>query len=432
MARTRKTRRISKTEILIRRLFPEPQLASIIPKDTEEETTNIFTQIDVEGGKYSTFVDGQNGYLYAIPAMANHVLKFHVQSQTFTFIGPDLSSTLLGHGIHFPHSWICGILAPNNGYIYCPTAFQDNYPDNTQSNTIQFLKISTLNDDDVTILHFPLSVVPELGGQGSFDWKSGVLAKDDHMYFMPSGARRILQLNPYTEKIKTVGGRDLEGTPTEEQNNWYSGTVLGSDGYIYGIPHYADLIVKFCPSSISLSSNDGCIAFVERAKDSSLSLDHDVRCFYCGNGVLVDGCIYALSSDGSILKIDLNENHYKWNGQIDTMFEAGDPIVGADHCIYWPPAHGDASTQILKFDPTNPNFCSGNYGNNIIDGNIDCNIDSDKYISSLGGVLANDGVIYCPPFYCNHILTIDPFNTISRPATLSPRKMNNAKCTMLK
>ena len=64
-----------------------------------------------------------------------------------------------------------------------------------------------------------------------------------------------------------------------------------------------------------------------------------------------DGDIYAANSSGQVLKIDTTINNFSWIG--DPLYSGilqgwGDPIVGADKCIYWPPIYAN---RVLKFDP---------------------------------------------------------------------------------
>ena len=72
-----------------------------------------------------------------------------------------------------------------------------------------------------------------------------------------------------------------------------------------------------------------------------------------GNGALGrDGCIYTVSYDGPVLKIDMANNSYcSVIYKIESNYVGkgwGDAILGIDGCIYWPPMN---ACSILKFDP---------------------------------------------------------------------------------
>jgi hypothetical protein len=219
----------------------------------------------------------------------------------------------------------------------------------------------------------------ELPETGDGLWESGALASDDYIYYMPYSARRIMRLNPDNDSLSSVGA-DLGVT-----RGWkYSGTVVGNDNCVYGIPYYTTHIVKFDPSNPDTTSTVG-----EEAR----------RSFGCDKGVFGgDGYIYAANAVGQVLKVDATHNNYTWIGdEIHLGIGAGwgDPIIGADKCIYWPPLNAN---RVLKFDPETqqlPSLVGGDLGRG-----------NGKW---KGGALASDGVIYCIPCYATQVLVIDPF-----------------------
>ena len=111
-----------------------------------------------------------------------------------------------------------------------------------------------------------------------------------------------------------------------------------------------------------------------------------------------DGCIYAITDDGKVLKIDTTNNSYGFVGNIaesdDPGQDWGDAILGIDGCIYWPHIYARHN---LKYDPhTNQTSLVGN--------------DFGVYrYQWCGGSLASDGVIYCIPHAAERILSIDPW-----------------------
>ena len=308
--------------------------------------------------KWLDFVDGNDGFLYGIPCYARRVVKFNPIEKSLTEIGPDF-----GEG---GHKWSCGVLA-NNGNIYCAPYDAD-----------LILKINT---NDGTVETLENVELPERGRP--WMWASGALAADNHIYYMPTNARRIMRLNTDNDSLSSVGDDLGYGCK-------YSGTVVGNDDCLYGIPYEAKRIVKFDPSNPYTTSTVG-----EEAEEA----------FECGNGVLAgDGYIYALNGAGQVLQIDTTSNNYTWIG--DEIYSAdewgewwGDPIVGVDKCIYWPPA--DAN-RVLKFDPETqqlPSLVGDDLG--------------ERGCKWQGGALAIDGVIYCIPYCSAQILTIDPFKELS-------------------
>ena len=323
---------------------------------TESSLTTLISD-EIQGrDKWSSFVDGKNGFLYGIPFNARRVVKFNPLDKSLTEIGPDLGEG----GV----KWRCGVRA-NTGSIYCAPYNADH-----------ILKIDTIDGTVETLDDIKL---PE---RGSGLWQSGALAQDHNIYYMPSNARRIMRLNPDNDSLSSVGD-DIGGRFK------YSGTVVGNDDCVYGIPLNATRIAKYNPADPDTTSTVG-----EEAEEV----------FECGNGVLGgDGYIYAANEFGQVLKVDTANNNYTtWIG--DPIYSGnvvgwGDAIIGVDKCIYWPPYNAN---RVLKFDPETqqlPSLVGGDLGEEIY-----------KW---KGGALASDGVIYCFPCYSSRVLAIDPFKEFS-------------------
>jgi hypothetical protein len=264
--------------------------------------------------KWWDFVDGGDGCLYGIPFNARHVVKFNLLDNSFTEIGPDFGE--------FGYTWMCGVL-DNTGNIYCAPYDAEH-----------ILKIDTIQGTVETLDDIEL---PETGAGAS--WKSGALGADNNIYYMPFNACRIMKLNPDNDSLSSVGGDLGEG--------WkYRGTVVGNDDCLYGIPNQGYRIIKFDPT------NPDTTSFVGE--------EHE-ELFYISESVLADdGYVYAINHAGQVLKIDISNGNYTWIG--DPLYSDsgpysdkggtgrgwGDPIIGVDKCIYWPPL--DAN-RLLKFDP---------------------------------------------------------------------------------
>jgi hypothetical protein len=324
-------------------------------------TTLIDIGVEIEDcWRWSAFVDGKNGFFYGIPYNARRVVKFNPLDKSLTEIGPDL-----GEG---GHQWICGVRA-NTGDIYCAPCLAEH-----------ILKINAIDDTVETL------VGVELPETGRYLWASGALAPDNHIYYMPASARRIMRLNPDNDTLSSVGDDLGQGGCK------YSGTVVGNDDCLYGIPDNATRIAKYNPAD----DPDTTSTVGEEAEEE----------FDCaGNGALGgDGYIYAANRFGQVLKVDIVNNNYTWIG--DPIFSEsegrgwGDPIVGVDKCIYWPPLYAN---RVLKFDPETQHVPSL-VGDDLGEG-------SDKWQN--GALAATDGVIYCIPACSTQILVIDPFKELS-------------------
>jgi hypothetical protein len=78
----------------------------------------------------------------------------------------------------------------------------------------------------------------------------------------------------------------------------------------------------------------------------------------------------------------------------------GDPTIGADKYIYWPPSFAN---RVLKFDPKTqqlPSLVGDDFGEG-------------ELKSWQSGALATDGAIYCIPSGAKQILAIDPFKELA-------------------
>jgi hypothetical protein len=273
----------------------------------ESSLTTLIGGDQIQGNsKWNDFVDGGDGFFYGIPSSARRVVKFNPLDKSLTEIGPEFGN----RGC----KWMCGVLA-NTGSIYCAPFFAEH-----------ILKIDTIN---VTVETLDDVELPETG---SYLWASGALAADNNIYYMPACARRIMKLNPDNDSLFSVG--DDLGIGRYK----YFGTVVGSDDYLYGIPQDATRIVKFDPSNPDTTSTVG--------EEADEDFDCTRNCVLAG-----DGDINAANSSGQVLKIDTTINNFSWIG--DPLYSGilqgwGDPIVGADKCIYWPP---NSDNRVLKFDP---------------------------------------------------------------------------------
>jgi hypothetical protein len=324
----------------------------------ESYLTTLIDFTDDGDHEWSTFVDGGDGFLYGIPSTARRVVKFNPLDKSLTEIGPDLGDGGL--------KWMCGVLA-NNSSIYCaPYCAEHVLKIDTIQGTVETL-------DDV-----------ELPEMGECLWLSGALAPDNCIYYMPFYARRIMRLNPDNDTLSSAGD-DLG-------RGWgkYSGTVVGKDNHVYGIPYYAKRIIKFDPTNSDTTSTVG-----EEVNQLG---------FNCGNGVFGgDGSIYAANDEGQVLKVDATHNNYIWIG--DGIYSGrrqgwGDPIIGVDKCIYWPPS---SANRVLKFDPETQQL-PWLVGDDLLGQGCE------KWN---GGALAPDGNIYCIPCNAIQILVIDPFKEFS-------------------
>ena len=218
---------------------------------TESSLTTLIGDEIHGNSKWLEFVDGEDGFFYGIPYNARRVVKFNPVDKSLTEIGPDL-----GYG---GAKWKCGVRA-NNGRIYCAPFCADH--------------ILKININDGTVETLDNVRLPETGRRL---WRSGALAPDNFIYYMPADALWIMRLNPDNDTLSRVG--DYLGGGGGGGRG-YIGTVVGNYDCVYGIPYYNETpIVQFDPA------NPDTTFFVGEAAD---------EWFYCGNGLLGgDGDVYA-------------------------------------------------------------------------------------------------------------------------------------------
>ena len=329
--------------------------------------TNLIGEELDGGSKWGASLAAPNGYVYGIPLSAHRVSKFNPVDKSITYIGSDLG--------HYDQ-WSRGAIT-DNGIIYsAPNGYGRG-----------ILKIDT-NTDNVTVLD--ANLLPER--VDDIMWGSCAAAVDGCIYYMPLSARRIMKLDPNNNDAMTSVGDDLGDGEYK-----YIGTVVGIDGCVYGIPHNLTRIIKYDPINDTTS-------FVGKEVDQ-WSEENAGEWFDCYSGGAMgrDGCIYALTVDGRVLKIDTANNSHCFVGnsiQSDCQRGMGwcDAILGIDGCIYWAPFF---ARRTLKYDPhTNQTSLVGfDFG-------------SERYKWS-NGALATDGVIYYMPGAVKQVLAIDPLGEFS-------------------
>ena len=137
---------------------------------------------------------------------------------------------------------------------------------------------------------------------GRDKWLGGVLGADGCVYGVPGHAKTVLQIDPQTDAVRTLG------TPMDGKYKWLRGN-LHPDGSIYCIPCHASTILRIdCTASPPVISEMGG--------------PHPGKWKWHG-GVLSphDLCIYSIPQFAeTVLKID---------PQTQTTSEIGGPFPGA-------------------------------------------------------------------------------------------------------
>lgn len=219
-----------------------------------------------------------NGWVYAIPANAERVLKFHPVTEVCEMIGPNFGSGLQKWygGIEGVDGCIYGI--PHNERVVLkinPFTDEVSLMENKNCRTLpdgQWKWHGGLragnkiigfpnNADDVLVIHVPDQRVYTCGmtdkkgihlalqsgrhriRKGNrYKYLGGSLTLDGRFaYLFPCDAEQVLRLNIETDELSLVGALLLDG-PNKFQNGF-----TGRDGCLYGIPQRATGVLRIIP-----------------------------------------------------------------------------------------------------------------------------------------------------------------------------------------
>jgi hypothetical protein len=368
-------------------------------------------------------------YIYGVPGTARRVMRIRVVDGYMDTFGPSYEGKFKWlRGVEVPPE---AINSPDEYPSGCCVALPCNHP--------SVLKINPASDK-VSI--FGTAVIKECGAS-RWLYHGGVLAPNGSVYAIPANATRVLKFNPLTEEACFIG-------PTFESGDckWFGG-ILGSDDLIYGVPHNETGVLQIDPKTDSVSvlmQSDGSplppgrwkwhgglragtkiIGFPNNAEDvlvvdcspndkgrpevytigkySGLlqsgrhRIPQDGRYKYLGGALTQDGAFaYLFPCDAEqVLRIDCRTNELALVGALlldgENKFQNG--FVGRDGCLYGIPQR---ATGVLRITPAH---LQSRDGDEVPEDHVevmDCGDDlvgtKDKFE---GGVLGQDGCIYCIP-----------------------------------
>mmetsp|Transcript_37637 Transcript_37637/g.69523 ORF Transcript_37637/g.69523 Transcript_37637/m.69523 type:complete len:401 (+) Transcript_37637:130-1332(+) len=292
--------------------------------------------------------------IYGAPGNASHVLQIDTTTQTASLVGDDL-----GAG---GDKWCVGN-SREDGIVYF-------FP---------YCHGQILRFDPSTQRS---SLVGEDYGTGARKWFGCIRASDGCFYGIPANHGQLLRFDPATETTSLVG-QDFGSL----RYKWIGG-ALAHDGCIYAAPYNESRVMQFDPAT-------------QTSKLISTSIDLSVLApageRWSGFAVGQDGLLYAMpyrarqvlcfdpiTHDATLVGQDLGASSCKYNG----------PVVSADGKIYAMPC---GCKRVMQFDPaTQTTSMVG----------PDLSSEGDCYLWEAGGVLADDGWIYCPPAHARHVMRI--------------------------
>jgi streptogramin lyase len=282
---------------------------------------------------------GPEGDIYCFPWNNNAIIK--IDSNTGTASTIPLNP-LTGYVSTYAHYTCSGTVLSSNGKIYSVSLGQ------FETQTITILEYNPLSK---TIIKIPIDP--------SFDCRGLCLHPNGKIYAAPL-KDKVLEIDPVAG-ISTTGTFGIVAQTSTF--NW-AGTVLGSNGKMYGIPLDSGSILEIDPI-IGTATTFGNL--------SSGGFK------WWGGFLAPNGKIYGIPSNATtILEIDPINRTVSTFGNITERYFNG--FLGPDGKIYFFPYNG---LKILKLDPDTKTISDYHTFNEI---------------QTIGvGILAKNGNVYCPP-----------------------------------
>ncbi len=214
-------------------------VAIIDPINRTVDTTSI---TNVQGGRGTDFkwyggVLAPNGKIYCVPLEASNILVINTLDNTVSYIS-GITVANYPTIVSDREKWIGGAIAPNRK-IYCAPYFaQCVLIIDTRNDTVNLTDISGITSTNPVYSRLLWRSVNVEGFGGA------VLHPNGKIYFMPTSAYGVLQVDPVTN---TVDASSYIYPPSIRINNsrfQYFGGCLGTDGNIYTAPWNFDKILK--------------------------------------------------------------------------------------------------------------------------------------------------------------------------------------------
>lgn len=312
--------------------------------------------------KWPEMVLGPDGNLYSVPNTFQSILRFNPETGKSTLIGQNLGSM----------QWVTGVLG-SDGMIYgVPLHGTSILKYDPVSNNITFVA------KDHELLN------------GRFKFSGGIQAPNGKLYLIPFFYDKILifdssNIDDPLMVIKDNLGKDILK---------FRGAVLGPDGNIYCTPFNAKQVLKISVLDDTVSYIGDVLLGSDKWTNGAVAKNGNIYvCPYCASHVLK---ININNGTTSLVGSDLGHDTNKWTGF----------IKGPDGLFYGIPFD---SNELLIFDPETETTTMLPL-NDKLHGESKWGL----------GNLANNGVIYAPPFHSqSQILAIKPNMKRDTPANNS-------------
>ncbi len=223
--------------------------------------------------------------IYCIPQSATRILKIDPRDETLSFVGPELSGK---------YKWYGGVVGTTDGAIY-------GVPQNSAS----VLRVIPKGDDVIVTLHGDL-------GSGLHQWHGAGVSSDGTIVCTPNNANTALLVKPPSSvedepTLHIIGGSDVIATGNHvgrtDRKYKYLGSASDTNCNVYCFPSGAEKVLRINTSTLSIDEIGPSLyeSKLERLKQNKWQ-----NGFYCP----VDNCVYAIPlAAETVLKIDLNGNY---------------------------------------------------------------------------------------------------------------------------
>jgi len=312
------------------------------------------------------------GACFALPSNASSVLRIDPATQEVTTIGGPFSGDWLWHG---------GNLA-SDGNIYA-----------IPCNAEQVLKIN-VRTSEVSMIG------PKFPGRQK--WYGGILASNGCIYGIPQNSTGVLKIDPSTGECSVLA----EGTLTEGGWKWHGGTAGDDRHIIYGFPNNSDYVLKVDARTDTISLLGGPDVIQSGVHRIERKGFQDGKYKYLGGAIAADGnlCLFPCDSDKVLCVDTKTERVYTIEPELPgrmNKFQNG--FRARDGCVYAIPQRSRSVIRIVPGPPAEEG--GGDPFVELLDMGDEMAAYKDKFE---GGVMGQDGCIYCIPLIAKRVLKIIP------------------------
>eukprot|EP00814_Leptocylindrus_danicus_P009707 CAMPEP_0116014790 /NCGR_PEP_ID=MMETSP0321-20121206/6463_1 /TAXON_ID=163516 /ORGANISM="Leptocylindrus danicus var. danicus, Strain B650" /LENGTH=769 /DNA_ID=CAMNT_0003484461 /DNA_START=103 /DNA_END=2413 /DNA_ORIENTATION=- len=362
-------------------------------------------------------------FIYGVPGTATQVLRVTVSSGKVDLIGPHFTGKF---------KWLRGVPIPASvmGKESFPSGACIAIPCNSKS----VLRIDPHSDEVIAFGHKTLEKM------GKWLYHGGELASDGYVYAIPANAERVLKIDPRTLETSLIGpvfegvqkwyggllggngaiygipqnstgclkidpeSQEVtivgEGTLSEGRYKWHGGLSTADKRFIYGFPNHEDKVLKLdtLTDKITLIGEPGVILAGRHR------IPQDNKYKYLGGAITPEGKAFLFPCEAErVLMIDTNTDVVKCVGPL--LLEGENKYQNGFCCsdgVYGIPqrARGVLKISVCEDDGSNDGVkvevlnCGDNIG-----------AYKDKFE---GGVLGQDGCVYCMPLICKDVVKVVP------------------------